>query len=97
VAVVKLFCEPALQSDKLAIPEANSVAHDMKNYSVLNADEDAVLCPHTGSPICPCCEDQYLVQTRSPAYDARVSSVGREAVWGFQGQAETQDSGHRCS
>ena len=82
-AVVKFFCEPALRSDKSAVPEANSAAHDMKNYSALNADEDAVLCPYTGSPICSCCEGQYLVQTRSPAYDAPVSSVGREAVWGL--------------
>jgi len=58
--VVKFFCEPPLQSDKSAIPEANSVAHDVKNYSALNTDEDAVLYPYTGSPICSCCEDQYF-------------------------------------
>jgi hypothetical protein len=91
--VVKFFCKPALQSDKLAIPEANSVAHDMKNYSALNTDEDAVLCPYTGS---------HLFVLRGPIFgpDALasiVSSVGREVVWGFQGQAETRDGGHRCS
>ena len=52
--MVRFFCGLAPRSDKSA--EANSVAHGMKNYSALNADDNAVLCPYMGSPICSCCD-----------------------------------------